>query len=323
MDVPPSPTSERGQHSSSFAEREKLKQSASLGTSSGNNSTDNIAGAFNQRWRAFKLRWQHAFNALYFYVESVLLPQPSLVFNLVHICLQSAHFFMWLNQDEPSVADDLVFSIAALTAWGFTLYFAAGYRTIGHLTVVVMGCVEDVVRFSSLWCVVLFAFSQALYILTARWAGPDRDNEFSQGSMLWWLFAVATTATVFDDVIPDMDTDESEIKSMVYFLGIVFQVQMSMLMLNIIIAMFNQTYSTVSSKAEQTWRFQWALKILLAEAQLDPDTKFKHRLGEDAEGPHGKVRVHNFEINTASESVEDGSLEQAVTSLLKSEREDE
>ena len=102
---------------------------------------------------------------------------------------------------------------------------------------VVMGCVADVVRFSSLWCVVLFAFSQALYVLTARWAGPDREMEYSQGMMLWWLFAVATTATVFDDVIPDMDTEETHVKTMFYFLGIVFQVQMSMLMLNIIIAM--------------------------------------------------------------------------------------
>ena len=75
----------------------------------------------------------------------------------------------------------------------------------------------------------------------------------------------------------------------------------------------------MSANAEQQWRLQWALKILLAEAQLDPDTKFKHRLGEDADGKHGKVRVHNFEINTSAENAEDGSLEQAVTSLLKME----
>ena len=72
--------------------------------------------------------------------------------------------------------------------------------------------------------------------------------EYSQGMMLWWLFAVATTATVFDDVIPDMDTEEIYIKTMFYFLGIVFQVQMSMLMLNIIIAMVWAARSDASSE---------------------------------------------------------------------------
>ena len=71
-----------------------------------------------------------------------------------------------------------------------------------------------------------------------------------------------------------------------------------------------RTLSLLSSRDES----------LCAQAQLDPKTKFKHRLGEDADGKHGKIRVHNFEVNSTSDAVaEDGSLEQAVSNMLEEE----
>ena len=64
---------------------------------------------------------------------------------------------------------------------------------------------------------------------------------------------------------------------------------------------------------------QWALKILLSEAQLANHTRFALRLGEDAIGKNGeKTRVHNFEINARTlNNLEEGSIEEAVTSLLE------
>jgi hypothetical protein len=243
--------------------------------------------------------------------------------NLTHIALQTVHFALWQSGSGPSSADDVVFAIAALAAWGFTLYFAAGYRSVGFLTVIVVGCIKDVVRFSSLWCVVLFAFSQAFYVLDASWAdsemvnGAAQESNGGQGDILWRLFSVAITATPFDDVFPVTDTNRLDVKTAYTFLGLMFSVLMSMLMLNVIIAMFNQTYMRVSAAAHEQWRMQWALKILLAEAQLDVKTRFKLRLGEDAVGKNGeKTRVHNFEINSGRGAHSEGSLEEAVSTLL-------
>ena len=272
-----------------------------------------------------KTKLRHARGALLFYVTSVLLPQPSLFMNLTHIVLQTTHFVMWqasvLNNQGPSPGDDVVFAVAALAAWGFTLYFAAGYRAVGFLTVIVVQCIKDVIRFSSLWCVVLFAFSQAFYILDASWIDSvgGAENLSNVGDILWRLFSVATTVNPFDDIFPETDTADLNLKTVYMFLGLVFQVLMSMLMLNVIIAMFNQTYVRVSAMAHEQWRMQWALKILLSEAQLANHTRFALRLGEDAIGKNGeKTRVHNFEINARTlNNLEEGSIEEAVTSLLE------
>ena len=220
--------------------------------------------------------------------------------NLTHIALQTVHFALWQGSDGPSSADDMVFALAALAAWGFTLYFAAGYRSVGFLTVIVVGCIKDVVRFSSLWCVVLFAFSQAFYVLDASWAdsllsdGTAQESNGGQGALLWRLFSVAITATPFDDVFPVENTDRIGVKTTYTFLGLMFSVLMSMLMLNVIIAMFNQTYGRVSAAAHEQWRMQWALKILLAVAQRDVRTRFKRvrrgRCGKTREDARAQLR---------------------------------
>ena len=261
---------------------------------------------------------RRALGAVSYYVDSVLVPQPALAMNLVHIVLQTAHFIVWRTTDGPSAADDILLSVAALTAWGFTLYFASGFRALGHLTVIVVRCVADVVRFSALWLIAMVAFSQAFYVLDAAWAAEDGvEPTRSMGEVIWLLFAVATNADPFSQVFPEEETSATRVKTMYTTLGVVFSVLMSMLMLNVIIAMFNQTYQSVSAKAHEQWRLQWALKILLAEAQLPAKTRFALRLGEDAEGKGGeKARVHTFEINARGGSHDTGSLEAAVSDLL-------
>ena len=276
-------------------------------------------------FKRFKLSATHAQRALLFYVNSVLVPQPSLLMNLTHIVLQTTHFLLWQRSvwtnTGPSSWDDVVFACAALAAWGFTLYFAAGYRSVGFLTVIVVGCIKDVIRLSSLWCVVMFAFSQAFYVLDASWADSNSNlwNSSTQGEILWRLFSVAITTSNFDDVFPGDDTSLLNVKTVYTLLGVLYQVLMSMLMLNVIIAMFNQTYARVSAMAHEQWRMQWALKILLAEAQLSVSSRFELRLGEDAVGKNGeKTRVHYFEINAGGEEGhQKGSIAEAVTVLLK------
>ena len=95
-------------------------------------------------WRRALDEASHARRAFAFYVNSVLITQPSLMMNLTHIALQTVHFALWQGSDGPSSADDMVFALAALAAWGFTLYFAAGYRSVGFLTVIVVGCIKAV-----------------------------------------------------------------------------------------------------------------------------------------------------------------------------------
>ena len=163
----------------------------------------------------------------------------------------------------------------------------------------------------------MVAFSQAFYVLDAAWAAEDGvEPTRSMGEMIWLLFAVATNADPFSQVFPEEDTSATRVKTMYTTLGVVFSVLMSMLMLNVIIAMFNQTYQSVSAKAHEQWRLQWALKILLAEAQLPAKTRFALRLGEDAEGKGGeKARVHTFEINARAGRTT-RSLRAAVSDLL-------
>jgi hypothetical protein len=136
---------------------------------------------------------------------------------------------------------------------------------------------------------------------------------------MWKLFAVATAAEgFFDDVYPEAEVSSGGVELMYTVLVVAYQVLMSVLMLNVIIAMFNHTFSTVSDRSRDEWTMQWALKVLLAEARLTPAERFKHRLGTEVDGV-GSQRAQNFEINFAEGMLEKGSVEAAICELLREE----
>ena len=155
------------------------------------------------------------------------------------------------------------------------LYFAAGYRSVGFLTVIVVGCIKDV---GAPRC-------------GASCCSPSRRRSTSwtrrgRTSPLRWHRAGEQRRPGGASVAPLRRHHRHPVRRRVpggkhgpnralrrctRFWGLMFSVLMSMLMLNVIIAMFNQTYGRVSAAAHEQWRMQWALKILLAEAQLDAD----------------------------------------------------
>ena len=253
------------------------------------------------------------------WITSVFVPQPLMWINLAHLVLHTVHFVEWNVSKTPSVRDDVVFSLAALAAWGFVMYFVATSRSVGHLVVIVTRCIKDVVKFSALWIVTMLAFSQAFYVLDAGWLGDPTLRPTNFGDVMWKLLAVATAAEgFFDDVYPEAEVSSGGVELMYTVLVVAYQVLMSVLMLNVIIAMFNHTFSTVSDRSRDEWTMQWALKVLLAEARLTPAERFKHRLGTEVDGV-GSQRAQNFEINFAEGMLEKGSVEAAICELLREE----
>ena len=267
--------------------------------------------------RNSKTGLRHAGAAAMNWITSVFVPQPLMWLNLAHLVLHSVHFVEWNVSKEPSVRDDVVFSLAALAAWGFVMYFVATSRSVGHLVVIVTRCIKDVVKFSALWVVTMLAFSQAFYVLDAGWLGDPTLRPTNFGDVMWKLFAVATAAEgFFDDVYPEAEVSNGGVELMYTVLVVAYQVLMSVLMLNVIIAMFNHTFSTVSDRSRDEWTMQWALKVLLAEARLTPAVRFKHRLGTEVNGV-GSERAQIFEINFAEGMLEKGSVEAAICELLR------
>lgn len=259
---------------------------------------------------------RHAFLAIKCWITSVFVPQPLMWLNLAHLILHAFHFVDWNLSEAPSARDDVVFSLAALAAWGFFMYFVATSRRVGFFVVIVARCIKDVVKFSALWIIAMLAFSQAFYILGAGWLGDPALKPASFGAVAWKLFAVATAAEgFFDDVMPDTEVSSGGVEFTYTALVVAYQVLMSVLMLNVIIAMFNQTFSRVSDRSRDEWTLQWALKVLLAEARLEPVERFRHRLGAEVDGP-GSERAQNFEINFAEGMLEKGSVEAAIRELL-------
>ena len=268
--------------------------------------------------RNSKTGLRHAGAAAMNWITSVFVPQPLMWINLTHLVLHTVHFVEWNVSKTPSVRDDVVFSLAALAAWGFVMYFVATSRSVGHLVVIVTRCIKDVVKFSALWIVTMLAFSQAFYVLDAGWLGdPTLRPITTFGDVMWKLFAVATAAEG-DYMFPEVEVSSGGVELMYTVLVVAYQVLMSVLMLNVIIAMFNHTFSTVSDRSRDEWTMQWALKVLLAEARLTPAERFKHRLGTEVDGV-GSQRAQNFEINFAEGMLEKGSVEAAICELLREE----
>lgn len=204
-------------------------------------------------------------------------------------------------QEGVVAADSVVVSLACWAGWASLLYFGRASRRWGHLVVIAIECVGDIIRFSLLFMSFLLGFSFAFVTLVvpkgdlAQLDGLADAIEF-YGKHLWKLFTVShsrsasrptysTPVTVsvverrkmgdplqaaWTSDVGAWDGDLATRKQawLGFILVVLYGTVMVLLLFNIIIAMMASTFTRVQELSEETWHLQWAQLLIQTERRL-------------------------------------------------------
>lgn len=160
---------------------------------------------------------------------------------------------------------------AATIGWSSLMYFARGFRLTGPFVLIMYKIiVGDLLKFLSIYLLVLLGFSQAFYTLFR-----DQDIEGFET----FLDSVVSTYRLAVYEVDYQPIRDSYYRTLSVVLFVVYGILVAVLLLNLLVAMLAHRFAQVTDNAEREWRLQWALIILDIEKNLSYDKYVETRLG--------------------------------------------
>eukprot|EP00455_Lapot_gusevi_P012680 TRINITY_DN1605_c0_g1_i4.p1 TRINITY_DN1605_c0_g1~~TRINITY_DN1605_c0_g1_i4.p1 ORF type:complete len:685 (+),score=183.66 TRINITY_DN1605_c0_g1_i4:122-2176(+) len=162
--------------------------------------------------------------------------------------------------------EDMPIALASLSSWMYMLFFLLGFRLTGPFIVMMYRMlVVDVSRFTCLVLVFFMGFSQAMYVLF------EDDGAIA--------FAVRLKA-LFLAMLGDFDFDEyqgNRFPVLAITLLVIFVVVVSIMLLNILVAMMGDTYGNITEEADK----QWSLERARIMFSLQNEMTYDEMMGPD------------------------------------------
>ncbi|XP_044267903.1 transient receptor potential cation channel subfamily V member 5 [Tribolium madens] len=176
--------------------------------------------------------------------------------------------------------EDIVAVVIMLTTAPYFLFFCRGFKTVGPFVVMIYRMVMgDLIRFASIYLVFVMGFSQAFYIIFLSFDNPltpdDVDDSATnpistpiESIMAMFLMSM----TNFGDYYTAFEKTDHEYEAKMLF--VVFMVIVSILLINMLIAMMGNTYQKIAETRNE-WQRQWARIVLVVERGVSPSERLK------------------------------------------------
>ncbi|GAB1607822.1 transient receptor potential cation channel subfamily V member 5-like [Argonauta hians] len=167
--------------------------------------------------------------------------------------------------------EDIMGVMAIVCTAPYFLFFCRGFGVTGPFVVMIYSMIKgDLLRFFIIYLIFLMGFSQAMYILF-------RDNVCSLSSQpleaITSLFIVSLgTFSDFYNSIEKLNRN-SEIAKIIFLLYLLL---VSLLLINMLIAMMGNTYQLVASQ-QMEWFRQWANIVLVIEQSVTPQQRVEQQ----------------------------------------------
>jgi len=155
--------------------------------------------------------------------------------------------------------EDGFLAISVLLAWSYMLFFFLGIRLTGPFVVMIgKMLVADFRKFGSIFVIFLLGFSEAFYILF------DETGPFQFLNRIKSCFIAMLGAFEFDDYLA------SRFPVISVSLLLMYVMVVSILLLNLLIAMMGDTYAKIIEEADKQWHLEWARIIFSIENEMSP-----------------------------------------------------
>ncbi|XP_035225616.1 transient receptor potential cation channel subfamily V member 5-like [Stegodyphus dumicola] len=163
--------------------------------------------------------------------------------------------------------EDILLVLAIPGSWFYLIFFAGAVRLTGpFVTMIYSMLVGDMFRFSIIYVIFLFGFTQAFYFLFKNppMERTDSKKRFSSYSVTWMgLFHMTLGSYEYEEI---RETYYQKLTQLVFAMFMVFT---PILLLNMLIAMMGNTYCEVITQSEKEWVKQWANIIVALERAID------------------------------------------------------
>nr|QZK27843.1 transient receptor potential cation channel subfamily V inactive [Cupiennius salei] len=167
---------------------------------------------------------------------------------------------------EDRETEDILLTMAIPGSWFYLIFFAGAVRLTGpFVTMIYSMLVGDMFRFSIIYMIFLFGFTQAFYFLFKH-PPPERNDtkkRFGSYPVTWMsLFHMTLGSYEYEEF---RETYYQKLTQLVFAMFMVF---MPILLLNMLIAMMGNTYCEVITQSEKEWVKQWANIIVALERAI-------------------------------------------------------
>eukprot|EP00669_Euglena_mutabilis_P003472 TRINITY_DN14434_c0_g1_i1.p1 TRINITY_DN14434_c0_g1~~TRINITY_DN14434_c0_g1_i1.p1 ORF type:complete len:411 (-),score=190.05 TRINITY_DN14434_c0_g1_i1:195-1427(-) len=211
---------------------------------------------------------------------------------------------------ERPVAEPILLAMASVFGWCYILFFFLGFKLTGPFIVMIFRMlVGDVLRFVSIYSVFLMGFSTAFYVLWGQ-SGPMAYIHQLESNFLMMVGD-------FDTFYGHSSLSENRVVTVLFM--IFYIVLVTILLVNLLIAMMGSTYATISDDADKQWLLEWARIIYSLEQEMSPEEKEKLKYWEEKEVDKVKARyIRVYDAN--SKHQERGWLDEANSDSLSFSR---
>ncbi|XP_077992158.1 transient receptor potential cation channel subfamily V member 6-like [Glandiceps talaboti] len=166
---------------------------------------------------------------------------------------------------EP-IYEDIMVILAMLMTCPYFLFFLRPFKLVGPFVVMIYKMIRgDLLRFFAIYLVFLIGFSQGMYLI---YIGTD-DSLFSHPvNAVLGMFIMSLGE--FGDIYKTFN--DTRHQNMAKFLFVIYMVLVTLLLINMLIAMMGNTY-TMIAETRKEWLRQWAKIVLVIEQAVSPDKR--------------------------------------------------
>ncbi|EFO93876.1 CRE-OCR-4 protein [Caenorhabditis remanei] len=175
-------------------------------------------------------------------------------------------------------AEDIVWIVIVLLTSLKFLFFCRGFKSVGPFVLMLYKIIiRDLMRFFLIYLVIVVGFSQAFYVIFLGYKRNDSGNRepsimsnVAESYVRMFIMSLTEFTVFFEQLEECEHTVIGKITFVVYMLLV------TLLLINMLIAMMTNTYTEVSGNSLE-WLRQWSAIILMMEQSFDPATRLRYQ----------------------------------------------
>ncbi|XP_031427340.1 short transient receptor potential channel 6a isoform X2 [Clupea harengus] len=159
----------------------------------------------------------------------------------------------WLPSD-PQIVSEGLYAIAVVLSFSRIAYILPANESFGPLQISLGRTVKDIFKFMVIFILVFLAFMFGMFNLYSYYLGAKQNEAFttveeSFKTLFWAIFGLSEVKSVI------VNNGHKFIENIGYVLYGVYNVTMVIVLLNMLIAMMNNSFQEIEGDADVEWKF--------------------------------------------------------------------